>query len=103
MANFLLKIVILFFFLLTSVSSEIVKKFEISGNKRISDETIIIFSDINLNDEVTKSELDRVIKNLYKTNFFRNIILNFENQILSLKGLLVYVSDFFSTLIAFPL
>ena len=46
MANFLLKIVILFFFLLTSVSSEIVKKFEISGNKRISDETIIIFSDI---------------------------------------------------------
>ncbi len=85
MANFLLKIVILFFFLLTSVSSEIVKKFEISGNKRISDETIIIFSDINLNDEVTKSELDRVIKNLYKTNFFRNIILNFENQILSLK------------------
>ena len=46
MFNFLLKIITLFFLLLTSVNSEIIKKFEISGNQRISDETIIIFSDI---------------------------------------------------------
>ena len=85
MAKFLLKIVTLYLFLLTSVNSEIVKKFEISGNKRISDETIVIFSEINLNEEITKSKLDSAIKNLYKTNFFRNITLNFENQILYLK------------------
>ncbi len=85
MTKFLIKIVTLFFFLSTSVNSEIIEKFEISGNKRISDETIIIFSDLNLNEEVTKSKLDNAIKNLYKTNFFRNIILNFENKILFLK------------------
>ena len=85
MANFLLKLIIIFFFLLSSVNSEIIKKFDISGNKRISDETIIIFSDINLNDEITKSKLDNAIKKLYKTNFFRNINLNFENQILYLN------------------
>ena len=85
MANFLLKIVTLFFFLLTSVNSEIIKKFDITGNKRISNETIIIFSEINLNEEITKSKLDDTIKKLYKTNFFSNIILNFENQILYLK------------------
>ena len=85
MANFLLKIIILFFFLITSVYSEIVKNFDISGNKRISDETIIIFSDIKLNDEITKSKLDKALKNLYQTNFFRNIILDFENQTLYLK------------------
>ncbi len=85
MSNFLLKIVTLFFLLLTSVNSEIIKKFDISGNQRISDETIIIFSEIKLNDEITKSKLDKAIKKLYKTNFFRNITLNFKDQILYLK------------------
>ena len=85
MVNFLLKIVTLFFLLVTSVNSEIIKKFDISGNQRISDQTIIIFSEIKLNEEITKSKLDNAIKKLYKTNFFRNIILNFEDQILFLK------------------
>ena len=85
MFNFLLKIITLFFLLLTSVNSEIIKKFDISGNQRISDETIIIFSEIKLNDEINKSKLDNAIKKLYKTKFFRNIILNFEDQILYLK------------------
>ena len=85
MLNFLLKIITLFFLLLTSVNSEIIKKFEISGNQRISDETIIIFSEIKLNDEITKSKLDNAIKKLYKTNFFRNIVINFKDQILYLK------------------
>ena len=74
MFNFLLKIITLFFLLLTSVNSEIIKKFEISGNQRISDETIIIFSEIKLNDEINKSKLNNAIKKLYKTKFFRNII-----------------------------
>ncbi len=85
MTNFLLKIVIMFFFCLSPLSAEVVKKFEILGNKRISDETIIVFSDIDLNEKITKSKLDKAIKNLYKTNFFRNITLNFENEILSFE------------------
>ena len=32
-----------------------------------------------------KSKLDKVIKKLYKTNFFRNINLSFDNQTLFLK------------------
>ncbi len=83
--NFLLKIIFILYFLLSYSSAEIIKKFEISGNKRISDETIIIFSEIELNEDVSKQKLDSVIKNLYKTNFFRNISLRFENQILYLK------------------
>ena len=42
MTNFLLKIVIMFFFCLSPLSAEVVKKFEILGNKRISDETIFM-------------------------------------------------------------
>ena len=85
MINFIIKIIFIFSFFLSSLSAEIVKKFEISGNKRISDETIIIFSEINLNENVSKQKLDRAIKNLYKTNFFSDINLTFENQILKLN------------------
>ncbi len=85
MNNFLIKIILIFSFLLTFANAETLKKFEISGNKRISDQTIIIFSEIKINDEITKTKLDEVIKRLYKTNFFRDINLSFENQTLFLK------------------
>ena len=85
MINFLIKIIFIYCFFLSSLYAEIIKKFEISGNKRISDETIIIFSEINLNENISKQKLDRAIKNLYKTNFFSDINLTFENQILKLN------------------
>ena len=85
MINFLIKIIFIYCFFLVSLSAEVIKKFEISGNKRISDETIIIFSEINLNENVSKQKLDRLIKNLYKTNFFSDINVTFENQILKLN------------------
>ena len=85
MNNLLIKIIVTFSFLLSFANAEILKKFEISGNKRISDQTIIIFSEIKINDEITKTKLDQVIKRLYKTSFFRDINLSFENQTLFLK------------------
>ena len=69
MNNLLIKIIVIFSFLLSFVNAETLKKFEISGNKRISDQTIIIFSEIEINEEITKTKLDKVIKKLYKTNF----------------------------------
>ena len=85
MSIFFVKIFIISCLFITSASSEILKKIEITGNKRISNETIIIFSEIKINDQINKSKLDKVIKNLYKTNFFRNVSVNFENQILVLN------------------
>jgi len=85
MMNFFSKIIIILCIITTSAVSEILKKIEITGNKRISSETIIIFSEVKINDQINKSKLDKVIKNLYQTNFFRNISLNFENQILFLN------------------
>ncbi len=85
MYKLFIKIIVAFFFFLSLVNAETLQKFEISGNKRISDQTIIIFSEIKINEEITKSKLDKVIKKLYGTNFFRNINLSFENQTLFLK------------------
>tara|TARA_B100000900_G_scaffold369285_1_gene347014 strand:- start:742 stop:2985 length:2244 start_codon:yes stop_codon:yes gene_type:complete len=85
MNNLLIKIILTFSFLLSFANAEILKKFEISGNKRISDETVIIFSELKVNEEVSKSKLDLVIKNLYKTNFFKNISLNFNKNTLFIQ------------------
>ena len=84
MINFLSKITLIIFFLITSVNAEIIKKIQINGNKRISDESIIIFSDLKTNKDVSKTDLDIAIKNLYKTNFFSNISFSLENQILKI-------------------
>ena len=85
MSKIFIKIIIVFFLLVSLVRAEILQKFEISGNKRISDQTIIIFSELQINEKITKSKLDKVIKKLYQSNFFRNINLSFENQTLFLK------------------
>ena len=85
MSKIFIKIVIIFALFFSGVRAETLQKFEISGNQRISDQTIIIFSELEINQEITKSKLDKVIKKLYQTNFFRNINLSFENQTLFLK------------------
>ncbi len=85
MNKLFIKIIIVFFFLFSLARAETLQRIEISGNKRISDQTIITFSEIKINEEITKGKLDEVIKKLYQTNFFRNINLNFENQILFLN------------------
>tara|TARA_B100000989_G_scaffold39394_1_gene24977 strand:- start:1321 stop:3564 length:2244 start_codon:yes stop_codon:yes gene_type:complete len=85
MLGFLTKISLLVFFLISSANADILKKIEINGNKRISDETIKVFSDLEINQDLSKSDLDKVIKSLYNTNFFSNISLTFEDQILILS------------------
>ena len=85
MINFLSKIIIIIFFSTTSANAEIIKKIEINGNKRISDESIVIFSDLKTNEDISKQNLDAALKNLYKTNFFSNISFSLENQILKIN------------------
>ena len=73
MLNKLLKLIgiIFFFTVLTNQSfSEIVKKIEIIGNDRISDDTIILFSEVTTNQEVNSVDLNNLTKNLYSTNYF---------------------------------
>ena len=85
MSKIFIKIFVVTFLLMSLVGAETLQKIEISGNKRISDQTIIIFSELEINEEITKSKLDKVIKKLYQSNFFKNINLSFENQTLFLK------------------
>ena len=75
---------------LSSISvSDTVKKIKISGNERISDETILIFSNVNINDELKDSDLNQLLKDLYSSNFFNKVSVKMTDNILS-----IYVEEF---------
>ena len=83
MINFFKKIsvivILLNTFFILQLHSEEIKKIEITGNDRISNETIKMFSSIKLNQTLTSDEIDKITKDLYETNFFENIIVSFED------------------------
>ena len=62
--------------------SDTLNKIEIIGNDRISDETIKLFISVDIKDEINDDKLNKIIKDLYETDFFKNIKVNYDNQIL---------------------
>ena len=81
----LFKIFLLISFLsnYTFLNAEIVNKIEIFGNKRVSDETVKVYSGIDNNKrDYIKSDLDQILKNIYDTNFFSDVSLKIENKVL---------------------
>ena len=82
--NFLL-ISLLFFLSISPSYSEVVKKIEIQGNERISNETIILFSKINIDDDLDSNDLNDILKRLYETNFFKDIFIKLDSKILKIS------------------
>ncbi len=81
----LLTILLNFSFLLSFVFGEIVEKIEITGNNRISDQTIMMFSKISVGEKMENDKLNQVLKNLYDSNFFKTVSVKIDNNILIIK------------------
>ena len=64
--------------------SAAVNKIEIIGNDRIADETIKMFISVDIKDEINDEKLNKILKDLYETEFFKDISVKFDNQILSI-------------------
>ena len=78
-----LKFVFIVLMLLSSKAiSNTIDKIEITGNDRITDATIRLFISVSKNDEINDIELNNILNDLYETNFFKNIVVNFKDQIL---------------------
>tara|TARA_B100002051_G_scaffold258321_1_gene276586 strand:- start:1624 stop:3882 length:2259 start_codon:yes stop_codon:yes gene_type:complete len=67
------------------VYSETIKKIKISGNDRLAKETIILFSEMNISDDINSENLNTAFKKLYETDYFKNIEINFDDGVLSIK------------------
>ena len=79
------KLIFLFVLFTTFASSEIVKDIKITGNERITDETIIMFGNIDTNIDYNDQMINGVLKNLYETDFFENVSITLNNNILNIK------------------
>ena len=85
MFKFILKFV-LFFYIFGSYSySEILKKFDITGNQRISDETILALGKISINQDLNENIINEFLKNIYDTNFFSDIKISFDKNVLNIS------------------
>ena len=69
---------------LNSVFADVVKKVNVSGNERISKETIILFGEIDLNSDFSDQTINEILKNLYDTNFFEDIKISILNNTLNI-------------------
>ena len=84
MKKFLLSVILLLFFS-SHLSAEIAKDLVISGNKRISNETIKVYGDIILNKDLSARDLDKILKNLYSTEFFEDVNVELSNNKLKIN------------------
>ena len=75
-------LVFLSFSLSSILKSEIIDKINIEGNNRIPSETIEMFAGVTINDDLLESDLNKILKNLYETNFFDLVTVKIENKTL---------------------
>ena len=72
-------------FLTLNLSAEIVKKLEVKGNIRISEETIKVYGEIKLNEDYSNIEINNVLKRLYKTEFFEDIKISLDTGVMNIN------------------
>ena len=75
-----IKVFTIFFFLTISTESKNFNNVLINGNERISNETILIFSEIPKDQVLDSNSLNIILKKLYKTGFFKDVAIKLENK-----------------------
>jgi len=66
------------------VYSETIKKIDVSGNDRLAKETVILFSELNVNDNIYSDDLNNAFKKLFETDYFKDIKISFNNGYLKI-------------------
>ena len=77
-------IIIFFFIFYTHLASEEVKDLKIYGNKRVSNETIIILGNVQKGENYDEDKINNIFKDLYSTNFFSNVEIKLKNSVLEI-------------------
>ena len=67
-------------FLTFSAYSKNYEKIIINGNDRISNETILVFSEIQDNKDLDENSINEILKKLYKSGFFKDVTVKIENN-----------------------
>jgi outer membrane protein insertion porin family len=81
MLKFYITLFLLFFL---NLSAEIIQKIEVKGNDRISDETIKVYGEVTTGKDYSAFDLNKILKNLYNTNFFEDVKISLSNNVLDI-------------------
>ena len=67
------------------LNAEVVNEIIIDGNKRVSDETIKIYGDIEIGKNYLEKDLNSIINKIYSTLFFENVEIELKNNIMKIS------------------
>ena len=80
MLKFFLHFILFSIFFTFSVFSKNYEKIIVNGNERISNETILVFSEIQDNKSLDENSINEILKKLYKSGFFKDVTVKIENN-----------------------
>ena len=76
----LVKFIFIYTFFINAALSEKINNITILGNQRIANETIILFSELKINQDINDEILNNSLKKLYDTGYFETINITSENN-----------------------
>ena len=80
MFKLIFQFIIFSLFLTFSVFSKNYEKIIVNGNDRISDETVLVFSEITNDKILNENSINDILKKLYKSGFFKDVNIKLENN-----------------------
>ena len=87
MFRFFIQLILFSIFLTFSTYSKNYEKIIVYGNERISNETILVFSEIQENKSLNENSINEILKKLYKSGFFKDVTVKIENNNLIIEVL----------------
>jgi len=87
MFKFYIQLILFSIFLTFSSYSKNYEKIIVNGNERISNETILVFSEIQDNKALDENSINEILKKLYKSGFFKDVTVKIENNNLLIEVL----------------
>ncbi len=78
-------LIIYFFIVMSNLKAEVYNEIKVTGNKRLSFETILMFSGLETGVNLSNNDLNDAIKKLYETDYFKNIEIEIYDSKLEIK------------------
>ena len=99
MFKFFIQLILFSIFLTFSTYSKNYEKIIVNGNERISNETILVFSEIQDNNVLDENSINEILKRLYNSGFFKDVSVKIENnnEVDKISFLLTAISQYWGS------
>ena len=85
MYKIIIKLTFILFLFSNHVSADVFVDFNVTGNERVTDRTILNFSKLKKDVNLSDIDLNKGLKNIYDSGFFEKVNLNIKNNILNIN------------------